>query len=233
MASQGFTRLSGVAGIGFVALLISANLILTSAGFPTPSEVVTVDRVSATFAAEPGALRLASALLPTAWLLATIFAVGVVSGVWGSGASARAWSLVGLAGVIMQCAVFTGVEATRLALGLAAIDNVAAVAALWGLHTALFGFNQLFLATALLGLSVSASRAGISSRWHTAIGLAGAAALFVTATASPYGAAGVNPLALLGLAGWLLWLMWIVVYSATLIRGGRAREPIPEPTMKP
>lgn len=217
-----FPRVSGAAGLGFVLLLIAANLILTSAGFPTPSDAVGIDQVTEVFAAERAALRLASALLPAAWLLATLFTAGVVSRLWATDrTSARAWSLVGFAGVIMQCAVFTGVEATRLGLGSAATGDPAAVPGLWGLYNALFGFNQVFLATALLGLSIGGSSAGVISRWHAVVGLAGAALLFASATASPYGIEDVNPLALLGLVGWLLWLVWIVVFSWLLLRGPR------------
>ena len=229
-----FSRLSGAAGIGFVALLISANVILTSAGFPTPSDAVDVDQVATIFAAEPEALRLASALLPSAWLLATVFTAGVVAGLWTSHRpSPDAWSLVGFAGVVMQCAVFTGVEAARLALWSAASHDPAAVPGLWGLYNALFGFNQVFLATALIGLSIGGSRTGVISRRNAGIGLTGAALLFASATASPYGIDDVNPLALLGLAGWLLWLVWIVLFSVVLIRDGRPTVTMSRPAMQP
>jgi hypothetical protein len=94
------------------------------------------------------------------------------------------------------------------------------VAGLWGFYTALFGFNQVFLATALVGLSMFGIRTSAIARWHARIGFLAATLLFVTATTSPY---GVNPLALLGLVGWLLWLVWIVAYSIILIRN--APEP--------
>ena len=121
----------------------------------------------------------------------------------------------------MQSAVFTGVEATRLALKSAARHDADGIAGLWGLHTALFGFNQVFLATALLGLSMSGRRAGAIARWHAATGFLAAALLFGTATASPYGVDDVNPLAVFGLAGWILWLVWIVAYSRVLMRSAR------------
>ena len=214
-----FTRLAGLAGFGFVAILIVANLLLTEAGFPTPSEAVTPDEITAFFAAGSGSLRLASALLPAAWLLATVFAVGVCACLRrDERAGLDPWAVVGAAGVLMQSVVFTGVEATRLAVAAAAGHGAAGVAGLWGLHTALFGFNQVFLATALLGLTISGRRAGVIARWHAGVGLLAAALLFVTATTSPYGVGDVNPLALLGLAGWLLWLVWIVAYGIVLIR---------------
>jgi hypothetical protein len=214
-----FPRLAGIAGIGFVVILISANLIMTAAGFPTPSTAVSVDEIITVFTAGSGSLRLASALLPTAWLLATIFAVGVCICLRRDERSRTdPWSLVGLTGVLMQSVVFTSVEATRLALTSAAEHDAGGVAGLWSLYTALFGFNQVFLATALLGLSMFGIRNGAIARWHAGTGFLAATLLFATATTSPYGVDGVNPLALLGLAGWLLWLVWILAYSIILIR---------------
>ncbi|GIJ20811.1 hypothetical protein [Micromonospora lutea] len=214
-----FPRLAGIAGIGFVAILVAANLLLTAAGFPTPSEHASVEEIAEVFATGSGSLRLASALLPAAWLLATVFAVGVCAclGRFERG-RADPWSLVGLAGVLMQSVVFTSVEATRLALTSAAENGSGDVAGLWGLHTALFGFNQVFLATALVGFSMSGIRNKVIARWHAITGFLAATLLFLTATTSPYGVGDVNPLALLGLVGWLLWLVWIVAYSVTLIR---------------
>ncbi|MEH0936433.1 hypothetical protein [Micromonospora psammae] len=219
-----FARLAGIAGIGFVVILVAANLLLTAAGFPTPSEAASLDEITTVFAAGSGSLRLASALLPAAWLLATVFAVGVcVCLRRDERARTDPWSLVGLAGVLMQSVVFTSVEATRLALTSAAQHDAGGVAGLWGLYTALFGFNQVFLAIALVGLSMFGVRTGATARWHAGTGLLAAALLFATATTSPYGVDGVNPLALLGLVGWLLWLVWIMAYSIILIR--RAPEP--------
>jgi len=217
-------RFPRLAGIGFVVILIAANLILTTAGFPTPSEAVSVDEITTVFAAGSRSLRLASALLPTAWLLATIFAVGVCVRLRrDERARTDPWSLVGLAGVLMQSVVFTSVVATRLALTSAAQHDAGGVAGLWGIYTALFGFNQVFLATALVGLSMFGMRTSAIARWHARTGFLAATLLFVTATTSPYGVGGVNPLALLGLVGWLLWLVWIVAYSIILIRN--APEP--------
>jgi hypothetical protein len=214
-----FPRLAGIAGIGFVVILIAANLLLTAAGFPTPSEAASVDEITTVFVAGSGPLRLASALLPTAWLLATVFAVGVcVCLRRDERALTDPWSLVGVAGVLMQSVVFTSVEATRLALTSAAQHDAGGVAGLWGFYTALFGFNQVFLATALVGLSMFGIRTSTMARWHAGTGFLAATLLFVTATTSPYGVGGVNPLALLGLVGWLLWLIWIVAYSIILIR---------------
>ncbi|MGC4814812.1 hypothetical protein ACLQ29_30140 [Micromonospora sp. DT228] len=65
---------------------------------------------------------------------------------------------------------------------------------------------------------MSGIHTGAIARWHAGTGLLAATLLFVTATTSPYGVGSVNPLALLGLAGWLLGLVWIVAYGVLLIR---------------
>lgn len=230
MTSLRFERLAGTAGIGFVLILVVANLVLTSAGYPTPSDSPDVAEVTAVFATEQAALRFASALLPGAWVLATVFAVGVFAVLWRRDrARSGAWALVGLAGILLQCAVFAGVEASRSALASAAVHAPATVPGLWGLHNALFGVNQVFLATALLGVSIGARRAGVIGGWAAGTGLLAATLLFASATTSPYGGDGANPLALLGLVGWLLWLVWIVVLGLALLRGVASRVPGPQP----
>ncbi|MBO0924271.1 hypothetical protein J1G44_07210 [Cellulomonas sp. zg-ZUI199] len=215
-------RASGAAGLGFVLLLVVANLVLTSAGLPLPTDTSTLPELGRAHADGVDALRLASALMPAAWLLATVFAAGLAVESWHSPAR-RTWALVGLGGVLAQCATFAVAEAARLAVAAAALDGTGgepgALAGLWGLHRAVFGFNQVFLATALLGFSLARP----SPRAHAALGLTGAALLLASATAAPYGVGGAQPLALAGLAGWVLWLGWIAVAGVRLLRTGAHR----------
>ncbi|MCM0639382.1 hypothetical protein [Cellulomonas wangsupingiae] len=219
----GTVRVSGAAGIGFVALLVVANLVLTSAGVPLPTDHPTLRELGDVHAVQGDALRTASALMPAAWLLATVFAAGLAVSAWEPASPARrTWALVGFAGVVMQCVTFAGAESARLALGAAAVDGPAAVAGLWGLHRASFGFNQVFLATALLGFALSRP----VPRWHAGVGLTGAVLLLASATLAPYGVGGAQPLALAGLVGWLLWLVWIAVAGVRLLRDpGAPRRP--------
>jgi hypothetical protein len=95
------------------------------------------------------------------------------------------------------------------------------VTGIWALHNALFGFNQVFLATALVGFSMAGVRAATVARWHAIAGFLAAGLLFAAATTSPDGMDGVNPLALLGLVGWLLWLVWILAFSTLLLKRAR------------
>ena len=77
-------RASGAAGLGFVALLVVANLVLTSAGLPLPTDTPTLREVGTLHADGVDALRLASALMPAAWLLATLLAAGLAAEAWHS-----------------------------------------------------------------------------------------------------------------------------------------------------
>lgn len=211
-----FLRIAGFAGIGFTLVLIVANIFLLSSGFPAPSEVVEPGRLAEITAGSESTLRGASAFLPVTWLLASIWAAGVFAAQSGGDRTrGEAWSLLGLAGVLLQNVTFAGVEAIRLAL--TAVESSDTLAGLWTLYNGFFGFNQVFLALALLGFSVSGLRGRTIPRWHAAIGLTGAAALLASATASPL--ATVNPLSLPGLVGWLLWVVWIAVYSVAMLRG--------------
>lgn len=210
-----FHRIAGLAGIGFSLVLILANIPLIASGFPTPSEAVTPADIVAAIDSGGPTLRIVSAMLPVTWLLGSIWAAGVFA------AQSRrdsergdAWAVIGLAGVLLQCVTFAAVEAVRLAL--IAVESPEVVAGFWALYNGVFGFNQVFLAMALLGFSLSGLRGRVIPRWHAAIGLTGSVALLASAATSPL--ATLNPLSLVGLAGWLLWVVWIFVYGIAMVR---------------
>jgi hypothetical protein len=216
-ATMGFSRITGIAALGFAITIVLANAIMVPAGLPlTGAEI---GEVTAFFGAEGDVVAIASALTPAAWLLATVFGAGAVSALRrferGRG---EAWSLVGFTGLALQNATFAAVIATRLALTSTAARDSATTAGLWVLHDALFTLNGTFLALALLGLSVAGLRAALIRPWHGALGLASAALLFGSATLTPLVIDHAGPLGLLGLVGWLMWVAWIVAYGITLIR---------------
>ncbi|MBQ0994248.1 hypothetical protein KBX08_29730 [Micromonospora sp. H61] len=212
-----FSRIAGLAGLGFAILIASTNAFLVPAGLPhTGAETNDVVQF---FTTQQDTVGLASALAPIAWALATLFGAGAVSVLWRTDREhGTAWSLVGFAGVIMQNVTFTGVMATRLALASTTAQDSSTIAGLWALHNALFVFNGTFLALAMTGLSISGRRAGLIRRWHGGIGLLAAALQFGSAVLSPLVIDDPGTVGLLGLVGWLIWVVWIVAYSITLIR---------------
>ncbi|MEU8211756.1 hypothetical protein AB0B85_21455 [Micromonospora sp. NPDC049044] len=219
-----FSRIAGLAGLGFAILITSINAFLVPAGLPhTGAESTEVVQF---FTTQQDTVGLASALVPIAWVLATLFGAGAVSVLWRSDREqGTAWSLVGFAGVIMQNITFTGVMATRLALASTTAQDSSTTAGLWALHDALFIFNGTFLALAMTGLSISGRHAGLIRRWHSGIGLLAAALQFGSAVLSPLVIDDPGRVGLLGLLGWLIWVVWIVAYGMTLIRLTSAARP--------
>jgi hypothetical protein len=216
-ATMGFSRITGIAALGFALTIVLANAIMVPAGLPlTGAEI---GEVTAFFGTEGDIVAIASALTPAAWLLATLFGAGALTALRRSERGrGEAWSLLGFTGLALQNATFAAVVATRLALTSTAARDSATTAGLWVLHDALFTLNGTFLALALLGLSVAGLRAALIRPWHGALGLASAALLFGSATLTPLVIDHAGPLGLLGLAGWLMWVAWIVAYGITLIR---------------
>ncbi|WP_026928926.1 hypothetical protein [Glycomyces tenuis] len=211
------TDVAGVAGMGFVLLALVINVVYARIGLPMPTSGKNLEEVTDAFATLGKALRAPSTLAPAAWVLTTLFAAGLVSALWGEGAETAGWALVGFAGVLMQNATFTAVEALRFGLASAAARDRGSVAGLWALNNVLFGFNQAFLGIAVLGFTVAGAGAGFIAGWHVWLGYLSAGFLFASAAVTPYNAEGTGRLGLLGLVGWLGWAAWIVAYGVALL----------------
>ena len=157
-------RVGGFAGLGFVALVGSVNIILGSAGMPqagaSPAEVREF------FADHGGAVTAASSIATLVWVCLAVFAAGLVARLRPERPErVESWPLLGLAGALMQNAIFAGVVGTQvvLASGTLSDDSFWAV---WQLHNALFTLNGTSLALILLAFSVAGLRGGLIRRWH-------------------------------------------------------------------
>lgn len=212
-----FTDWAGLGGIGFVLTAVTINVMYLRARLPMPTSGAGLDAVTDAFAAVGDALKRPSVLAPVSWLCTTVFAAGLLSVLWRDGPEPGAWALVGFAGVLMQNATFAAVEALRFGMASAATRDRGSMAGLWGLSNVLFGFNQLFLAAALLGFTVAGVGAGLIPGWHAGLGYVSGALLFLSSSTSPYNVDGANRTALVGLVGWLGWVAWIVAYSIALL----------------
>lgn len=217
LTTSGFSRLGGMAAIGFAAMITLGNVIMVPAGMPlTGAEA---GEVTEFFSTQGTAVGIGSALAPGAWILATLFGAGAFVALRRSEhGRGEAWSLLGLAGLVLQNVTFAGVVAIRLALTSTAPHDPSATAGLWALHDAVFTLNGTFLALALLGLSVGGLRTGLTRPWHTCLGLLAAVLQFSSATLAHWVIDNGGAMGLLGLVGWLLWVVWIVGYGITLIR---------------
>ncbi|WP_433263417.1 hypothetical protein ACQPZF_32145 [Actinosynnema sp. CS-041913] len=215
---MGLSGFAGLGGIAFVLAAIAINVAYVRARLPLPTSGLDLDAVTDAFAAVGDALKRPSVLAPATWLFTTVFAAGLLAELWRGGSGPGAWALVGFGGVLMQNVTFTCVEALRFGLASAARRDRGSVAGLWGLSNVLFGFNQVFLAIALLGFTVAGAGVGLIPGWHAVLGYVSAALLFLSSSASPHNADGAHRGAVLGLVGWLGWAAWIVACSITLLR---------------
>lgn len=207
---------AGFAGIGFVLTAVVVNVVYLRARLPLPMSGQNMDEVMDALAGVGEALKRPSVLAPLTWLCTTVFAAGLAAAMWESPAAPTMWLLLGFGGVLMQNVAFGCVEALRFGMAAAARDRVPA-SGLWALHNVLFGFNQVFLAIALLGFGIAAAETGFLPPWQQWLGFAAAALLFFASSASSHNAEGTSRLALIGLVGWLGWIGWIVAASVTLL----------------
>jgi hypothetical protein len=218
------SRVSGAAGIGFVLTVVTANAFLQPAGVPAAD--ASPAKVAAFFTDHATQIAVSSALAPLAWVLLAVFGAGAIARLWrGEQDHGDAWSLVGLAGLVMQNVVFAGVIATQVAL----LAEPSAGGGMWRLHNALFTLNGMSLATAMVGLSLAGRRTGVIRPWHAAVGLLGAALQGLWATLTPV-AVDTAPaeVAAIGLLGFLLWLVWLATFGAVLLRRRpHATSPVP------
>lgn len=215
-------RLGGLAGLGFVGLVGTVNIILGSAGLPRSS--ASRADVQEFFATNADVVALTCSLATLVWLCLPLFAAGIVARLRRAPVEqVESWPLLGLAGVIMQNAIFAGVVGTQVLLANADLSDDSAWA-VWQLHNALFTLNGTSLALILLSLSVAGLRSGLVRRWHGRLGLVAAAVLATSSFTTPFHD-DVEALSLIGLVGFVLWLVWVVTYSLVLLRSDRLTAP--------
>ena len=208
-------RFGGFAGLAFISTVLPVNIILGSSGLPQAG--ASRSEVLAYFADHSVTVAVATALATVAWMALPMFAAGVVAAVRGhERVSGDSWSLVGLAGTVMQNAIFAGVVAIQATVGIAAVSDDVAWG-LWQVHNALFTLNTASLAIVLVSISIGGHRAGLLAGWTHKVGLTSASLLAANAALTGVTLDG-HPAGLIGLAGFLMWLVWIASVSVALLR---------------
>lgn len=220
-----FERVAGMAGIGFVLAVVSANVALGAAGTP-PGTGAGLDEVAAYYADHRTAIQVGSAIAPLAWVFLAVFGAGAFTRIWrveyGRG---EAWSVVGVIGVVVLIVLFGSVVANQIAL---TDGDRTTTGALWDLHNAYFGINCIGIGVALTGFSIGGLRTATLRSWHGYLGLAGAGMMLVAAMLAPVTATGgATALTAFGFGGFGVWLVWLVTFGVTMLRG--AKTPAAQP----
>jgi hypothetical protein len=209
------TRVGGIAGLGFVGIVLSVNIIQAAAHAPMAG--ASRSDVLDYYADAGAAATVGTGLAPLVWLALVLFAGGVVAALRRhEQLSGDSWSLVGLVGAVMQNALFAGVIATNAAMAIGSLSDDATWA-VWQVHNAFFHLNTMSLAIVLLSISIGAGRAGLILGWQRTLGLVAAAAMTMAAVTTPAAMDG-HPVGLIGFAGFLLWLVWVGSVSVRLLR---------------
>lgn len=205
------------AGIGFAVIVIAQNLLRGSAA---PMNDAPVTDVLAHYRDESGLALLLTAMFVVSGLCLAGFVAELVRRLVRRGTDA--WTLIGAIGGIGVIGMFSIVVASEAALvGAAGREkpDLATIDALWLTHNAVFAVLGLALATALLGLGLAASAAGIAPPFFRWLAPLGAAGLCCGAAAAPVVAdgsvvAGMAP----SLAGFVVWLVFLVTTGSRMVR---------------
>ncbi len=217
-----FTRLAGLAGLSFVIVVASINLVLGAEGWPLDAGTAPVE-VARYFADHGGVIGLDISVSLLNAVLIAIFGAGAFATIWRVERDrGEAWSVVGLIGVAVMTGLFTAVVAARAALT-AGHDPGGGI---WDLHNALFTAVGIGLGIILVGFSIGGVRTATLRPWHAILGVVSAILLAVSAMLTPVtvdgGSAG---LAAIGLAGFVGWLVWLASFGVVLLRRDRIGPP--------
>jgi hypothetical protein len=209
-------RVGGLAGLSFIAIVVSVNIILGATGMPRPG--ASASEVQTYFADHGDVVAFVCALATFVWLCLGVFGAGLVARLRQEDAArVESWPLLGLGGVIMQNCLFAGVVATQGILATATLSDDSRWL-VWQLHNALFALNGTSLAIILLSFSVAGVRSGLIRRWHAGVGLTAAVVLQASSLTMPWHEEN-EAVASFGLLGFVLWLVWVATYSLVLLRG--------------
>jgi len=212
-----FTRLSGLAALGFAVIVAAINIVLGASGWP-PADAAPGE-VAAYVAAHSGLIGTDVALTLANTVLIAVFAAGAFAVIWPvERARGEAWSVVGLLGVAVMAAQFGVVVALRAAL----TEGHDPAGGVWDLHNALFTAAGVGLGIVMLGFSVGGVRTATIRRWHGGLGVVSGVLLIVAAVLSPVW----SGLGTAGLAGFVGWLIWLPTFGLVLVRRDTAIEPV-------
>lgn len=214
----GRARLVGAAALAVAVGVVAENVVLAAAGAPgydTP-----MDEVVAYYAAERGAVAVASGLVAVYLPLLLVLVTGLHSLVEDRGGAGALWSRLALAAGSAASAVLVVVNVLQTGLAVSAAGLTAAppeFELVWRVHAAAFAFALPMLGATAVGLALAARTSGLTPSWQRGLGLVGGG-LMLAAGAGNLAIADGSPLLFVGLLGFALWLLWLVATGIRLVR---------------
>lgn len=217
-ARWSLTRVAGLGGLAFVALVATQNL-LVGAASPPPGDA-SAPEIAEFFAANKTLLSVAVGMVPFAVVALYTFIAGATDRLRRGPAAAAAWTRLGMSGLGIVGPLFlTGLlfEYVLIAESADLEARGALTETLWQLRGASLILTGVALALGMVGLSRAARLNGLIPAWHQGLGFAAAGAFLVAAAAAAPAVDG-SPVGLLGFAGFAAWLVWLALTSVRLLR---------------
>jgi hypothetical protein len=216
--TRSLTRIAGLSGLAFVALVAAENLIVGAAS--PPAADAPAAEIADFIAANKTALSVAVGMVPFAVVALYAFLASAFGWLSQGPREAGAWTRLGMSGLVVVGPLFLTGTLFELVL-LAESDDLAGHGALteilWQLRNASLIATGIALAVAMLGLSRAARLRGLIPAWHEGLGFVAAGAFLIAAAAAGPVVDG-SPLGLLGFAAFVAWLVWLALTSIRLLR---------------
>ena len=210
-----YTRIAGTAGLTLAAMLIAVSLTMGASGRPFEADAQ-ISEVLEWFESSRTVIDVVTTLAPLIWIAMTIYGVGIVTTTRSADGSYSPWAIVGLVGVAMQHAIFSGVVGTDAVLAAGQEDgNLSSL--VWQLHHAPFSLNNASIALALGGFALAALGSELVPRWTQWVAIIGVIGLLGNAMQTSILLRG-DGLFALGLIGFVCWIGFVAISSLQLLR---------------
>jgi hypothetical protein len=211
-------RLVGVAAIGLAVSVMIENVVLAATGATSFS--APIEEVLAYYAANRGAVAIASGLVAVYLPLLLVFVTGLHGLVERGGGAGADWSRVAVAAGAALSAIFVVVNVLQVGLALPAgglAEPTAAFELVWQVHAAAVALALPALGTPFNGAALAAHASGLTPAWQRLLGLVGGGLLLAAGLGNLAIADG-SALLFVGLAGFAAWLVWLLATGVRLVR---------------
>lgn len=211
-------RLVGVAAIALAVSVTVENVVLAATG-ATPFGAP-IEEVLAYYAANRGAVAIASGLVAVYLPLLLVFVTGLHGLVERGGGAGADWSRVAVAAGAALSAIFVVVNVLQVGLALSAgslAESLPVFELIWQVHAAAFAMALPMLGVMLIGAALAARASRLTPAWQRLLGLVGGGLLLVAGVGNLAVADG-SPLIFVGLLGLAAWLVWLLVTGVRLVR---------------
>lgn len=211
-------RIAGFAGLAFVAIVASRNVIFGAAS--PPANDASATGIADFIAANKTSLMVQVGVVPLAVVALYAFIACATERFRRGSADAAAWTRLGMCGLIIVEPLFMIGMLFEYVLVARSTDLAARGAVtetLWQLRSGTLILVGVALAVGLIGLSRAGRISGLIPAWQERLGYVAAGTFLVSAGFAVATIEG-SPVGLIGLVAFVGWLVWLTLTSIRLLR---------------